>query len=412
MAFALVDCNNFFVSCERVFRPGLEGRPVIVLSNNDGCVISRSNEAKDLGIGMGVPFFEVRAVCAENKVEVISANHELYVDFSRRVGEVLKRHAPVVESYSVDESFLTLPETPDLQDRAFALRAEVGRWTGIPVSVGLAPTKALAKLASDKAKRGSGVLSLIEKEAREKLLAATPVEHVWGIAKASAARLAAHQVSTAADFAALADPVILKVLGVGGLKLAQELRGLSCLTLAAAAPRRQSILVSRSFGRPVGSQTALEDAVASFTALAAERARRHGLQAGALRVFTGWREDGRPEGQDLGQRLTPTDDTSVLIRAAKALAGRLFVEGRAFKKAGVILGALQPADVAQVEFFDDGRTEKSRRLNKTVDRLNAALGPGTLRYGADRSGRVWASKHEHRSPRWTTAWDELPGVRP
>jgi DNA polymerase V len=410
-AFALVDCNNFFVSCERVFRPKLERKPVIVLSNNDGCVISRSEEAKALGIGMAVPFFEIRPLVAERGVIAISANHELYVDLSRRVAEVLRRHAPTVEEYSIDESFLTLPEDGDLMARAWALRAEVGRWTGIPVSVGLAPTKALAKLASDKAKRAGGVLSLLDAGARARALAATPVEHVWGIARRSAARLAEHGVRTAADFADLSDPVIQKTLGIGALRLAQELRGVSCLTLAAAAPRRQSVTVSRSFGRPVGSLAALEAAVASFAANAAERARRHNLKAGALSVFLGWREDGRAAGDDAAVRLPPTDETSALVRAAKELVGRLFVEGRAFRKAGVVLGALETADSGQAEFFDDGRAERSRRLLKTMDRLNASLGPGTLRYGGAGLSRASASRSERRSPRWTTVWTELPTAR-
>ncbi len=410
-AFALVDCNNFFVSCERVFRPELERRPVIVLSNNDGCVISRSEEAKALGIGMGVPFFEVRPLVVEHRVVSISANHELYVDFSRRVSEVLKRHAPTVEGYSIDESFLTLPDDGELVPRARALRAEVARWTGIPVSVGLAPTKALAKLASDKAKKAGGVLSLLDAGVRAGVLAATPVEHVWGIAKRSAARLAEHRVSSAADFAALSDALIQKTLGIGGVRLAHELRGESCLTLAAAAPERQSVTVSRSFGRPVGSVGALETAVASFAARAAERARRHGLRAGALRVFLGWREEGRPAGGDAVERIAPTNDTPVLTRRAKALVGRLFVEGRAYRKAGVVLGAMESADSAQAEFFDDGRAERSRRLLRAVDGLNAAMGPGTLRYGGEAVSAAWAPLSERRSPRWTTSWDELPTAR-
>lgn len=409
--FALVDCNNFFVSCERVFRPALEGRPVIVLSNNDGCVISRSEEAKALGIGMGVPFFEVRALAAENRVISISANHELYVDLSRRVAEVLRRHAPAVEGYSIDESFLTLPEDGALLSRARALRAEVWRWTGVPVSVGLGPAKALAKLASDRAKKGDGVLSLLGASTRARVLAETPVEHVWGIARRSAERLAPHGVRSAADFIALSDALILKTLGLGGLRLASELRGTPCLTLAEVAPERQSVTVSRSFGRSVGSLVALEAAVASFAARAAERARRHALRAGALRVFLGWREDGRPAGADSVARLPPTNDTATLMREAKRLVGGLFVEARAYRKAGVVLGSLEPADSSQVELFDDGRAERARRLLGAVDRLNAALGSETLRFGAEQTSRAWAPRCERRSPCWTTRWEDLPVAR-
>ena len=410
-AFALVDCNNFFVSCERAFRPELEGRPVIVLSNNDGCVISRSEEAKALGIGMGAPFFEVRAIVVEHKVAVISANHELYVDMSRRVSSVLSRHAPVVENYSIDESFLTFPDDKELEARAHAMRAEVRRWTGLPVAVGLAPTKALAKLGSDKAKKGSGVMSLLDAGIREALLDETPVTHIWGIAKRSALRLAPYGIRTAGDFTRARDALIQTLLGIGGLKLAHELRGISCLTLADVPAARQSMTVSRSFGKPVYGLEALKSALATFAARAAERARRHGLRAGELNVHFGWREDDRPVMDGDSVRLSPTNDTPTLIRAAKVLAEKLFVEGRPYKKAGIVLSGLEAANTAQSEFFDDGSAEKSARLSQTVDRLNASLGAGALRYGGEKSSTAWGSRCESQSPCWTTRWEDLKAVR-
>lgn len=410
-AFALVDCNNFFVSCERAFRPELERRPVVVLSNNDGCVISRSEEAKALGVGMAAPFFEIRALAAEHKIAVISANHELYVDMSRRVSAVLARHAPVVENYSIDESFLTFPDDHELTARAHALRAEVRRWTGLPVAVGLAATKALAKLGSDKAKKCGGVLSLLDDGARWAILDETPVTYIWGIAKRSALRLAPYGVRTAGDFARCHDAVIQSTLGIGGLKLAHELRGVSCLTLAAAAPARQSMTVSRSFGKPVYGLEALKSALATFAARGAERARRHGLRAGELAVHFGWREDDRPLLDGDSVKLPPTNDTPALIRAAKALAERLYVEGRAYKKAGIVLGALDAADGAQSEFFDDGSAERSTRLSKAVDRLNASLGGGVLRYGGEKASTAWGSRCDSMSPSWTTRWEDLKPVR-
>ena len=410
-AFALVDCNNFFVSCERAFRPELEGRPVIVLSNNDGVVISRSEEAKALGVGMAAPFFEVRALVAEHKIVSLSANHEVYVDMSSRVSAVLSRHAPIVENYSIDESFLTFPDDAELEARAHAARAEIKRWTGLPVSIGLAPTKALAKLGSDKAKRGSGVLSLLDPAARDALLDETPVTHIWGIAKRSALKLAPYGIRTAGDFARALDAHILSAVGIGGLRLAHELRGISCLTLADAPSARQSITVSRSFGKPVYGRDALQSALATFAARAAERARRHGLRAGELGVHFGWREDERAVLDGDVTRLPLTNDTPTLIRAAKALADRLFVEGRAYKKAGIVLGALEAADTAQHEFFDDGSAEKSTRLSKIVDGLNASLGAGALRYGGEKSSLEWGSRCESQSPCWTTRWEDLRAVR-
>ncbi len=410
-AFALVDCNNFFVSCERAFRPELETRPVIVLSNNDGCVISRSEEAKALGVGMAAPFFEIRALVAEHKIVSISANHELYVDMSKRVSAVLERHAPVVENYSIDESFLTFPDDHELVARARAARAEVKRWTGLPVSIGLAPTKALAKLGSDKAKRTDGVMSLLDPAVREALLEETPVTHIWGIAKRSALRLAPYGIRTAADFTRARDALIQSTLGIGGLKLAHELRGISCLTLADVPKERQSVTVSRSFGKPVYSLEALNSALGTFAARAAERARRHGLRAGELSVHFGWREDERPVLEGDTVRLSPTNDTPTLIRAAKALADRLFVEGRAYKKAGIVLTGLESADTSQNDFFDDGSAERSTRLSQTVDRLNASLGAGALRYGGERSSKAWGSRCETQSPCWTTRWEDLKPVR-
>ena len=410
-AFALVDCNNFFVSCERAFRPELEGRPVIVLSNNDGVVISRSEEAKALGVGMAAPFFEVRALVAEHKIVSLSANHELYVDMSSRVSAVLARHAPVVENYSIDESFLTLPDDSELETRAHAARAEIKRWTGLPVSIGLAPTKALAKLGSDKAKRSNGVMSLLDEVVRWTLLDETPVTHVWGIAKRSALKLAPYGIRTAGDLARALDAHILSAIGIGGLRLAHELRGVSCLTLADVPSARQSVTVSRSFGKPVYSLEALQSALATFAARAGERARRHGLRAGELGVHFGWREDDRPVMDGESVRLPATNDTPALTRAAKALADKLFVEGRAYKKAGIVLGLLEPADTPQNEFFDDGSAEKSTRLSRTVDGLNALLGAGAVRYGGEKSSIDWASRCETQSPCWTTRWEDLKTVR-
>ncbi|MDO8756787.1 MAG: DUF4113 domain-containing protein, partial [Elusimicrobiota bacterium] len=310
------------------------------------------------------------------------------------------------------ESFLTFPENDGrLEARAHALRAEVRRWTGLPVAVGLGPTKALAKLGSDKAKKCGGVLSLLDPGMREKLLDETPVTHVWGIAKRSALRLEPHGIRTAGDLTRARDPLILSVLGVGGLKLAHELRGISCLTLAEAPAARQSVTVSRSFGKPVYGLGALQAALASFAARAGERARRHGLRAGEVGVHFGWREDQRPVLNGDSMKIAPTNDTPSLVRAAKALAERLYVEGRAYKKAGIVLGGLEAADDSQKDFFDDGSAERSTRLARAVDGLNAALGAGALRYGGETSAKGWSSRCETQSPSWTTRWEDLKTVR-
>jgi DNA polymerase V len=234
---------------------------------------------------------------------------------------------------------------------------------------------------------------------------------LWGIARRSADRLSPYGITTAGELARADDALVRKTLGIGALKLVHELRGISCLTLAEAAPERQSVTVSRSFGKPVYGLAGLESALASFAARAAERARRHGLRAGEVSVHFGWREDGRPILDGLGERVRPTNATPDLIRAAKALAGKLYVEGRAYKKAGIVLTALEPAESAQAEIFDDGSEEKSRRLSKAVDRLNAALGSGALRWAGERGSEGSASKCETRSPCFTTRWEDLLPVR-
>ncbi|MDX6768099.1 MAG: Y-family DNA polymerase [Elusimicrobiota bacterium] len=408
---ALVDCNNFFVSCERVFRPELEGRPVVVMSGNDGCVISRSEEAKALDIPMGAPIFEVRPTLVEHKVECISANHELYVDFSRRVGEVLARHSPVIENYSIDESFLTWTEPEDPLARARRLREEVIRWTGVPVSVGLAPTKTLAKLAADKAKKAGGALSLLDPVERDLVLHGTPAGGVWGIGRRLADRLSSYGVRSALDLASMPDARARKALGIGGLKLAWELRGTPCLALAEAPPARQSVTVSRSFGEAVLSVEPLRAAVAGFASQAAERLRRHGLAAGGLRVYTGWREEGVEDFASADRRIPPTNDGAALVKAAVGLLETLFVEGRRHKKAGIVLSWLSPADAPQNELFDDGSAQRAARRNRAVDRVNAALGAGTLRYAATAGWRTWVPKSERRSPCWTTRWEDLPAAK-
>ncbi|MDE2039302.1 MAG: Y-family DNA polymerase [Elusimicrobia bacterium] len=410
MTLALVDCNNFFVSCERAFAPGLDGRPVLVLSNNDGCVISRSEEAKALGIPMGAPFFQVRAQAVQHRMAVISANHELYVDMSRRVSAVLAAQAREVEAYSIDESFLLVPDG-DALEWGRAARAEVLRWTGLPVSVGLAPTKVLAKLASDQAKRSAGVLSLADPAAREPLLRQLPAQAIWGVAGASARKLAAHGIRTAWDLASAREGAVLQALGAAGAKIAAELRGQPCLPMNAAAPPRRSVTVSRSFANALDDFDPLWSAVASFTEQAGERLRRHGLAAGALWVYAGWRQAERLYTDGAARKLPDVADTPALLSAARQALTQAFRPARRYKKAGVVLGALSPADSPQVALFADIEAERRRRLMRTLDRLNAGLGPGTLRYGAASLSHDWGWRSENRSPCWTTRWEQLPALR-
>ena len=407
---ALLDCNNFFVSCERVFAPRLEGRPVIVLSNNDGCVISRSEEAKALGIPMGAPFFEVRPLVVERGVAAISANHELYVDMSRRVSRVLAGHAAEIEEYSIDESFLRPPAGEPLE-WARRAREDVRLWTGLPVSVGLGPTKVLAKLAADLAKKRGGVFSLLEKAARDKVLEGLPVDDVWGLAEASARRLSAHGLRTALDLARAREGAVRDALGVAGLKIAAELRGEPCIELNHAPAQRQSATVSRSFARAVEGFAPLWSAVASFASQAGERLRRHGLAAGEVRVFTAWLEEGAMRWQAAYEKIAPSDATPVLIEAARRALERIFRDDRGYKKAGVVLSRLEPSRPAQAPLFDDPAARRTGRLMSALDAVNAGFGAGTLRYAAAALSKRWAPRRENRSPCYTTRWEDLPHAR-
>jgi DNA polymerase V len=405
---ALVDCNNFFVSCERVFDPKLEGRPVVVLSNNDGCVISRSNEAKALGIPMGVPLFEVRPLIASGNVSVISANHELYVDMSKRVCAVMASAAEEIENYSIDESFLRLPPGDPLE-WAQALKEQLRRWTGLPVSIGLAPSKVLAKLAADQGKKGAGIFSLCESEARSALLPLVPVEHLWGVAKASARRLGVLGIRTAAELAAAREGAVQDALGINGAKLAAELRGQPCFPLNHTPAERKSVTVSRSFAKAVSDRDALWSAVSTFVSQAGERLRRHGLAAGEVRVHLGWREDNEPRGEYDYERLPPAAATPVLLEAARRAYGRLFREDRPYKKAGVVFSLLETADPAQAALFEDAGIKKLDRLMGALDSINAGR-PGALRYASAALSRDWAPRCERRSPCFTTRWEDLPRV--
>ena len=276
--FALADCNNFYASCERVFNPKLAGRPAIVLSNNDGCVVARSNEAKALGIAMGVPAFQIRHLIRKHDVQVFSSNYALYGDLSQRVMETLQQFSPEVEVYSIDEAFLNLSgfTNINLTDYGRRIRATVKQWTGIPVSVGIAETKTLAKIANHVAKRTEGTDGVFDFTAwpdRDSVLARVLVEEVWGIGPNYARLLTQHGITTALGLRDADDHWIQKQMGVVGLRTVHELRGISCLPLEQCPPPKQGITCSRSFGRPVTTLAEMREAVAAYTARAAEKLR-------------------------------------------------------------------------------------------------------------------------------------------
>ena len=416
--FALVDCNNFYASCERVFNPRLEGKPIVVLSNNDGCVVARSNEAKALGIGMGVPEFQIRPMLRAHHVQVFSSNYTLYGDLSQRVMETLEQFCPVLEVYSIDEAFLSLVgfERRNLTDYGQQIRQTVKQWTGIPVSVGIAETKTLAKIANRVAKRTpdmGGVCDLLACPDRDALLGRIAVEDVWGIGPNHAHMLTQHGITTAFQLRRVDDQWIRKRMGIVGLRLVMELRGVSCLDLEQCPAPKQSLTCSRAFGKLISTLGEMEEAVSVYTSRVAEKLRRERLAATVLTVCLTTNEF--KEGPQYSNALTlnlsvVTDTTSDLIKSALHGIRAIYRDGYLYKKAGVMLTGLVPVSQTQADLFDDRDRRKSKRLMSALDTINDRWGADTLHYASSGISKPWKTQFHRRSPAYTTDWDALPVV--
>jgi len=444
--YALVDGNNFYVSCERVFAPRLAGKAVVVLSSNDGACIARSNEAKDLGVKMAQPWFQVRHLEKTAGLIAVSANHELYGDMSARMMAVEARYAPRQEVYSIDESFLDFDGVRD--DRVAtgrAMRAAILKETGIPTSVGFGATKTLAKLANHIAKTADrlpgsypaylaqvcdfGRLSRPELDA---LFAATDVGAVWGVGRRTTEKLKAGGIHTVLDLLRADVTCLRRQFSVVLEKTLRELHGISCLALDDAPPTRQQILVSRSFGTPITDVDGILEAVSEFASRAAERLRQQGSVAGAIGVYfttSPFRTNDRQHSVNVTVPLArPSGDTAVLMRAAETAVRSQFRAGFRYAKAGAILTGLQPAGREQgaLDLFcgpDDAADapppppDPRARLMTALDALNHRFGRDSVRLGSTAMASngaevaVWATKQERRSPRYTTRWDEMPVVR-
>lgn len=414
--FALVDCNNFYVSCERVFNPRLAGRVVVVLSNNDGCIISRSEEAKAIGVKMGAPLYQAQTLLDAHRAAIFSSNYALYGDMSRRVAETLEEFTPDIEPYSIDEAFLNLDYTDGeekLGDTGQEIRRRVERWTGIPVCIGIAETKTLAKVAVEIAKhseRARGVVNLVDPTYLKHALARVRIENVWGIGPGHARRLKAAGIKTALD---LRDTDAARWRTRANVMLERviyELRGVSCLPLELCPPPRRSLTVSRSFGAPVETLAELREAVAAYAVRAGEKLRQRKLVANALVVFL---STNRFAGETLHAPSAAvtlpcaTSYTADLIVHAHRALEKIYSAGHRFKKAGVMLVGLAPAPPVQTNLFISN--ERADRLMNALDQINARMGSDTISYGAlglkRRMG--WQTVCERRSPRCTTRWDEL-----
>lgn len=435
--FALVDCNNFYASCERVFSPKLQGRPIVVLSNNDGCIVARSNEAKALGIGMGVPAFEVEDVIRKNGVEVFSSNYALYADMSSRVMETLSAFTPDIEIYSIDEAFLNLAgfnglDHPcrdcSLTDYGRKIWRTVKQWTGMPVTVGIARTKTLAKIANRVAKKSAkanGVLDLTDSTCLNTVLAETPVEKVWTVGIKTALKLKGAGIETALGLRDADITWIKQKFGVVGAKTVYELRGISCYPLEQNPPVKKSIVVSRMFGKPVESIEELREAVASYATRGGEKLRANGLAAAVMTVYvtTSRFIENRYFNSHNVTFAVATNDTIELIRGACRCIEGLYRKGCAFKKCGIIFNGLVPEDQIQEGLFDNvdpvrSKTStangvdrlKSQRLLRAIDTINSRLN-SPLQWAAEGLAQSWKVRFERRSNRYTTRWDELLEVR-
>lgn len=413
--FALADCNNFYASCEKVFEPKLEGWPVVVLSNNDGCIIARSEEAKMLGIKMGVPAFEISEVLEKNNVAVFSTNYSLYGDMSQRVMTVLQQFTPHLEVYSIDEAFLDLTALllEDYGQYGQQIVQTVQKWTGIPVGIGIGTTKTMAKLANDLAKvrpEGKGVMVLVEEATIDRHLKSVPVSSVWGVGTQHAQLLEAHGVLTAYDLKQVNEKWIRQRMGVMGERTVFELRGISCYPVDENPGPRKGICTSRSFGHPLSSYDDLEQATMTFVASVAEKLRKQKSVAQSLTVFVMTNRFAKGPQYVNGMTIAlpvATHLTTELIQHASSALKKLYRKGYLYKKSGIIANDIISQQAMQCSLWDDVDRSKQERITAAIDRINARMGRGTIRYAVQGTGRKWKMRQERLSKRFTTNWEEL-----
>lgn len=415
---ALVDCNNFYVSCERLFRPDLQQQPVVVLSNNDGCVVSRSNESKALGVKMGQPWFECKELAEEHGILAFSSNYELYADLSNRVMNTLSDFSPNHEVYSIDECFVDLTGIPKLREVSYAMRERVGMWTGIPVCVGIGPTKTLAKLANHVAKkhpRSKGVFNYnaLTAEQKARLLAQLPVEEVWGVGRKLTKRLQVYGVRSALDLREAHIPTLRAEFGVVMEKIQRELQEVACIKLEDVQPDKQQIISSRSFGGMVTELPVLKDAISTFVANACAKLRAQNSHAAVIQVFlqtNRFRKDLPQYMPSLAVPLPyPTNDSLEVNRWAGYLCERMFKDGYQYKKAGIMLSEISPVTRRQGDLLE-AAPAGNQRLMQALDMLNKRYGRGAVKISTQGTYKEWQMRQERKSPCYSTRWDEVPVV--
>ncbi|MDB5762878.1 MAG: protein DNA-repair protein, partial [Herminiimonas sp.] len=418
--FALVDCNNFYVSCERVFNPKLEGQPVVVLSNNDGCAVARSNEVKALGVPMAAPWFKLKDLARQHGIVALSSNYTLYGDMSNRVMQILRGYSPNVEVYSIDESFLQLDGLLGIwksyDELGQAIRQRVKMWTGLPVCMGIAPSKTLAKLANHLAKKRPEFdsvcdLSALNDRETRNYLSSLDVREVWGVGRRIANRLHGMGIETVQALREAEPKLLRQQFGVVMERTGTELRGFSCLALEEIAPAKKQIISSRSFGAMVITYDELRESVSTYTARAAEKLRRQASTCSGIHVFVQtnpFREQDVQYNNGMTVPLTEaTSDTRRLTAAALYGLKRIYRPGYLYKKAGVMLMELAPAAVRQASLFRE-QDPHSENVMRVIDGLNRDHGRNTIYLASAGIQQGWTALFENRTPRYTTRWDELP----
>lgn len=417
--FALVDCNNFYVSCERVFNPLIWKKPVVVLSNNDGCVVALSQEAKTIGITRGMPIFKAHDIVNTYDVEVLSSNYALYGDMSQRVMSILSGFSPDIEVYSIDECFLSLQGfAGNLETYAKSIRTIVEQWTGIPVSVGIGETKTRAKLANHIAKKHpqcNNVFSIAKCDNEDTWLARVSVEDIWGIGPRLAPKLRAHGIRTALELKNAEDGWIRKRLGgITGLRTLWELRGYSCIAMETVPSDKKEIVASRSFGAPVESLHEMEEAIASYTIRAAARMRTKKLCASSVHVFimtNRFKNEPQYSNSCCIVLPEPTAYSPELMAYAHALLKKIYRPGYRYKKAGIMLSGLIPEESVSPQLFSLRDREKEHTVMGVLDSINTKYGTGMLTYAGEGFEQQWSMKRARMSKRSTTVWGEIPLIR-
>jgi DNA polymerase V len=417
-SIALIDCNSFYASCERIFNPKLLGKPIVVLSNNDGCIITRSAEAKALGIKMGEPYFKAKKIIEKNNVKVFSSNYSLYGDISQRVMEILLGFSPEVEIYSIDEAFLNFKgfKNHELLTYCKHIRQTIKQWVGIPVSIGVGSTKTLSKIANHLAKKEAdyeGICILKGDEKIEEALNRIEIGEVWGIGRRLSKFLRNYEVRTAKQFAFLDRRWIRKNMGIVGEKIQLELCGVSCLDLELLPSPKKSCCVSRSFSRPIEKIEELQESIANYGSRVAEKIREEGLIAQSMSIFVLTNHFNKKEKQYSSsiklQLDYPTSDSKLIVKRAVEGIKRIYKEGYRYKKAGIILYELHSSSsVRGLLDYDKPRTDS---LMRSLDEINYRYGSATLRLAAEGIRRSWHMRREKVSPCYTTSFDQLMIVK-